>query len=156
MIKHKAGNKVGKGTYWNFSTGERIDINAEGVLPGENNEIYYRLPATGILVLAPVLGLLYAAFLPFIGIAMLVKVVFKKVASAVTAPTQRAASFGWRPSESYLAGKKKGSVAGKRTKAGIAQGTKKTDISCRTENKAPFWAFFVFPPFELPITETNL
>ncbi len=124
MIKHNAGNKVGKGTYWNFSTGERIDINAEGVLPGEKNETYYRLPATGILVLAPVLGLLYAAFRPFIGIAMLVKVVFKKVASAVTAPTQRAASFGWRPSESYLAGKKKGSEAGKKDEGGESPGNK--------------------------------
>src|SRR5512142_521500 len=109
MVKHSAGNRVGKGTYWNFSTGERIDISAEGVLPGGRDDVYYRLPATGIIALAPVLGLLYAAFLPFIGIAMLVKVVIKKVASAVTEPTQRAASFGWRPSESYLAGKKKGS-----------------------------------------------
>jgi hypothetical protein len=108
MLKHKAGTRVGKGTYWNFSTGERIDISAEGVLPGRD-DVYYRLPATGIVALGPILGLLYAAFLPFIGIAMLVKVVFQKVASAVTAPTKRAASFGWRPSESYLAGKKKGS-----------------------------------------------
>ncbi len=114
MLKHNAGTKVGKGTYWNFSTGERIDIATEGVLPGGRETAYYRLPATGIVALGPVLGLLYAAFLPFIGIAMLVKVVLQKVASAVTAPTQRAASFGWRPSESYLAGKKKGSDAAKK------------------------------------------
>src|SRR5512135_3613079 len=114
MLKHNAGNKVGKGTYWNFSTGERIDISTEGVLPGSKNDVYYRLPATGIIALAPVLGLLYAAFLPFIGIAMLVKVVLKKVVSVATAPTQRAASFGWRPSESYLAGKKKGSDAARK------------------------------------------
>ena len=124
MLKHNAGTKVGKGTYWNFSTGERIDISAEGVLPGEKNDVYYRLPATGILVLAPVLGLLYALFLPFIGIAMLMKVVLKKMASAVTAPTQRAASFGWRPSESYLAGKKKGSEAGKKDEGGESPGNK--------------------------------
>lgn len=114
MLKHNAGTKVGKGTYWNFSTGERIDIAAEGVLPGGKNEVYYRLPATGIVALAPLMGLLYALFLPFIGIAMLVKVVFKKVATMVTAPAERAASFGWRPSESYLAGKKKGSEAEKK------------------------------------------
>ncbi len=123
MLKHKAGNKVGKGTYWNFSTGQRIDIGTEGVLPGKKNEIYYRLPATGIVALAPVLGLVYAVFLPFIGIAMLVKVVLQKVASVVTAPTQRAASFGWRPSESYLAGKKKGSEA-KKDEGGESPGNK--------------------------------
>ena len=126
MLKHSAGNKVGKGTYWNFSTGERIDISTEGVLPGKRDTVYYRLPATGIIVLGPVLGLLYAAFLPFIGIAMLVKVILQKVATVVTAPTQRAASFGWRPSESYLAGKKKGPEAGKKDEGGEGPGDKES------------------------------
>lgn len=108
MLKHRAGTKVGKGTYWNFSTGERVDISTEGVLPGGRDTVYYRLPATGIVALGPVLGLVYALFLPFIGIAMLLKVIMQKVAAVVMAPTQRTASFGWRPSESYLAGKKKG------------------------------------------------
>jgi len=124
MLKHNAGTKVGKGTYWNFSNGERIDISTEGVLPGGGDTVYYRLPATGIVALGPVLGLVYAAFLPFIGIAMLVKVILRKVATAVTAPTQRAASFGWRPSESYLAGKKKGSEAAKKDEGGESPGNK--------------------------------
>ncbi len=123
MLKHKAGNKVGKGTYWNFSTGERIDISTEGILPGGKNDIYYRLPATGIVALAPVLGLIYAAFLPFIGIAMLVKVIIQKVSTLVMAPTQRTASFSWRPSESYLAGKKKGSEV-KKDEGGESPGNK--------------------------------
>ncbi len=124
MLKHRAGAKVGKGTYWNFSTGERVDISTEDVLPGDRNTVYYRLPATGIIALGPVLGLIYAAFLPFIGIAMLVKVIMQKVAALVTAPTQRAASFGWRPSESYLAGKKKGSESAKKDESGEAPGSK--------------------------------
>jgi hypothetical protein len=124
MLKHNAGTRVGKGAYWNFSTGDRIDISTEGVLPGGRNDVYYRLPASGIVALGPVLGLLYAAFLPFIGIAMLVKLILQKVASAVMAPTQRAASFGWRPSESYLAGKKKGSEAAKKDEGGESPGDK--------------------------------
>jgi hypothetical protein len=124
MLKHKAGNKVGKGTYWNFSNGERVDISSEGVLPGGRDTVYYRLPASGIVALGPVLGLIYAAFLPFIGIAMLVKVILQKVATMVTAPTQRAASFGWRPSESYLAGKKKGPEASKKDEGGESPGNK--------------------------------
>ena len=114
MLKHNAGTKAGKGTYWNFATGERIDISTEGVLPGGRGTSYYRLPAAAIVALGPVLGLLYAAFLPFIGIAMLVKLVLQKTAAAVMAPTVRAASFGWRPSESYLAGKKKGADAARK------------------------------------------
>jgi hypothetical protein len=42
----------------------------------------------------------------------------------VTAPTQRGASFGWRPSESYLAGKKKGSEAAKKDEEGETPGNK--------------------------------
>ncbi len=122
MLRYTAGNKVGKGTYWNFSTGERLDIGAEGVLPGGKGAIYYRLPATGIVMLGPILGLLYAAFLPFIGIAMLVKLVLQKVASAVMAPARRSASFGWRPSESYLAGKKKGAPSEKKDEGGDSPG----------------------------------
>ena len=107
MLRYKAGSKVGKGTYWNFSNGERIDVSDEGVLPGGKKMVYFRLPATGILVLGPIIGLLYAAFLPFIGIAMLVKIVLQKAASMAFGSARSRASFGWRPSESYLAGQKK-------------------------------------------------
>ncbi len=107
MLRYKAGSKVGKGTYWNFANGERIDVSDECVLPGGKKTVYFRLPATGIIVLGPITGLLYAAFLPFIGIAMLVKVVFQKVASVAFSSARSSASFGWRPSESYLAGQKK-------------------------------------------------
>lgn len=107
MLKYNGGHKVRKGTYWNFTTGERIDISHEGVLPGDRKTVYFRLPATGILLLGPILGLLYAAFLPFIGIAMLIKVVMQKVAGGAFSTARSTASFGWRPSEAYLAGKKK-------------------------------------------------
>ncbi len=122
MFRHNAGSKVGKGTYWNFSTGERIDISSEGVLPGDAGTTYFKLPASGIVALGPILGLLYAAFLPFIGIAMLLKLIIQKIASAVMAPAQKSASFGWRPSESYLAGKKKGA---KKDEGGDSPGNNK-------------------------------
>jgi hypothetical protein len=107
MLRYKAGSRVGKGTYWNFANGERIDVTDEGVLPGGKKTAYFRLPATGIIVLGPLMGLLYAAFLPFIGIAMLVKVVLQKAASMAFSSARSSAIFGWRPSESYLAGQKK-------------------------------------------------
>ncbi len=106
MLKARGGHKVGKGTYWNFTNGERIDIENEGILPGDSRTSYYRLPASGILLLGPVIGLVYAVFLPFIGIAMLVKLVAQKVAGGAMSTAPKTASFGWRPSESYMAGKK--------------------------------------------------
>ena len=107
MLKHNGGSRVGKGTYWNLTNGERIDINSEGTLPGDGKKTYYRMPAAAIIVAGPVLGLLYAAFLPFIGIAMVVKLVGQKAGGGVMEMVHGSASFGWRPSESYLAGKKK-------------------------------------------------
>ena len=104
MLRHNGGEMVGKGTYWNLSNGERIDIAEQGTLPV--GKTYYRMPAAAIIVAAPVLGLLYAAFLPFIGIAMLVKLVAQKIGGGVMETVQGSASFGWRPSESYLSGRK--------------------------------------------------
>ena len=107
MLKHNGGDRVGKGTYWNLTNGERIDITDEGVMPGEGKKAYYRMPAAAIIVAGPVLGLMYALFLPFIGIAMVVKIVAQKAGSGVMEMVHGSASFGWRPSESYLTGKKK-------------------------------------------------
>jgi hypothetical protein len=106
MLKHNGGELVGKGTYWNLTNGERIDITNEGTLPGDRNRTFYRMPASAIIVAAPVLGLLYAAFLPFIGIAMLLKLVARKIGGGVMETVQSSASFAWRPSESYLSGRK--------------------------------------------------
>ena len=107
MLKYNGGTRVGTGTYWNLTNGERIDINSEGTLPGDVKKTYYRMPAAAIIVAGPVLGLLYAAFLPFIGIAMLVKLVGQKAGGGVMEMVHGSASFGWRPSESYLSGGKK-------------------------------------------------
>lgn len=109
MVRYKGGEKVGKGTYWNFDSGERIDVAAEAVLDGGSDATYYRLPAAGILLAGPVMGLIYAVFLPFIGFAMAIKVIVQKLGSGLFGATVKGASFSWRPSESYLAGKKKGS-----------------------------------------------
>ncbi len=108
MLKHNGGDRVGKGTYWNLGNGERIDIKDEGILPGDAGKTFYKMPAAAVLVAAPVLGLLYAAFLPFIGIAMVVKLVAQKLGGGAMETVQGSASFGFRPSESYLSGKKKG------------------------------------------------
>jgi len=107
MLRHSGGDKVGKGTYWNLTNGERVDITDEGTLPGDANRTFYKMPAAAIIVAAPVIGLAYAAFLPFIGIAMFVKLVAKKIGGGAMETVRGSASFGFRPSESYLAGKKK-------------------------------------------------
>ena len=106
MLRHNGGETVGKGTYWNLGNGERIDIINKGTLPGDGKRTFYKMPAAAIIVVAPVLGLLYAAFLPFIGIAMVAKLVAQKIGGGLMETIQGSASFGWRPSESYLSGRK--------------------------------------------------
>ena len=59
-----------------------------------------------VLASAPILGLIYAVFLPFIGIAMFVKILGSKLLGIAVEPVTEGASFGWRPVEAYLTGKK--------------------------------------------------
>ncbi len=105
-ITNIGGDRVGTGNYWNFSTGERVHMENEGILPGGKAERYYRVHPAAILVAAPVLGLVYAVFLPFIGLAMSASVLFKKLFGGLAQSAYRGAAFSWQPSESYLAGKR--------------------------------------------------
>ncbi|HYQ47959.1 MAG TPA: hypothetical protein VEP69_02735, partial [Thermodesulfovibrionales bacterium] len=73
QIRYIAGDRAGKGSYWNFSTGERITMTEEGKLPGSEDTVYYKANPFVILAVAPLLGLVFAAFLPFIGIAILLR-----------------------------------------------------------------------------------
>lgn len=106
QIRHIAGDSVGKGNYWNFSNGERITMNSEGVLPGDDSAVYYRTSPLVILVAGPVLGLVYAAFLPFIGLAIIARLVIAKLFGSSAEKMSRIATFNWNPSESYLAGRR--------------------------------------------------
>lgn len=107
-IRHRGGEMAGKGTYWNFSTGERIPLGCEARLPGDAVTVYYKAnPALILAILAagPVFGLIYAAFLPFIGIAIVTKLIFSKVAGTPGKGLSSMAAFNWRPTEAYLAGR---------------------------------------------------
>jgi len=106
QIRHIGGDRAGKGNYWNFSTGERITMSAEGVLPGSDDTVYYKANPFVILAVAPVLGLIFAAFLPFIGIAILLRVAVAKVMGGTAEGLARVATFNWNPSAAYLAGRK--------------------------------------------------
>ena len=106
QIRHIAGDRAGKGNYWNFSTGERITMSAEGSLPGQEDTVYYKANPFVILAAAPVLGLIYAVFLPFIGIAILLRVAVAKMLGGTAEGLSRVATFNWNPSAAYLAGRR--------------------------------------------------
>ena len=125
QIRHIGGDRAGKGSYWDFSTGERITMSEEGVLPGSEDTVYYKANPVVVLAAAPVLGLIYAMFLPFIGIAMLVRVAAAKLMGGTAEGLAKVATFNWSPSAAYLAGRrqKKERKEGKAGEEGKGPGT---------------------------------
>ena len=106
-LKHRGGEEAKKGTYWNFSNGDRVIMEKDGVLPGDRQATYYKGHPIFVLMAAPILGLVYAVFLPFIGIAAVITMVGRKLMGGLAHEASKAASFGWRPAEAYLSGKEK-------------------------------------------------
>ena len=107
QLKHIGGETVTRGNYWNFSNGDRISMDNSGVLPGDSTATYYKASPLLILAAGPFLGLLYAAFLPFIGLAIIAKLVFTKLFGRPLEGLSRVATFNWNPSEAYLAGRRR-------------------------------------------------
>jgi hypothetical protein len=111
---YRGGQEVEKGTYWNLMNGERRDVEQSGMLEGTAGTRYLRAPAAVMLLLGPVFGLLFAMFLPFIGIAMTLSLLFKKIGGTVSDLAAQSMSFGWRPAASYLSGRNKKKNAAKK------------------------------------------
>ncbi len=114
MTRYKAGQKVGKGTYWNTSNGTRIDIRDEGILPGDSGAAYTRVSPGLMLLAGPVIGLFYVIAMPFVAVGTIAMMVGTKLLSGLFNVLGSLVSFGWRPSEAHLAGKKGKKKEGKK------------------------------------------
>jgi len=74
MTKYTGGETVKAGFYWNAKAwGAEVVPAGGGMLPGEGGTIYHRIGWPVLLVAAPVMGGAFAMFLPFIGIALLLR-----------------------------------------------------------------------------------
>jgi len=107
MLTYKGGYKVGKGTYWDLANGRRIDVLNEAVLDGGGSATYIRMSTGAMLLSGPIIGLLYAILMPFIGIATVVALAGGKVLGGLYSLAAKSISFGWQPKNAYLSGKKK-------------------------------------------------
>jgi hypothetical protein len=73
MFKHKGGDTVKGGFYWNQANWHLENVEGKaGNLPGDENTRYTKVPTLLLFVLAPLMGGLFVVFLPFIGFALLV------------------------------------------------------------------------------------
>ena len=110
MTKHTGGNTVKAGFYWNLGKWEMVTLSGiGGTLPGTSDQRYLKVPIVAFLFVAPVMGGLYAFFLPFIGFAMLFAFLGRKVGVAGRAAVGRIGGLvspEWRPGEAYMAGKR--------------------------------------------------
>ncbi len=110
MSKHTGGADVKAGFYWNLRKWEMVTLSGVGGrLPGNPDERYLKVPIVAFLFIAPVMGGLYAFFLPFIGFAMVFAFLGRKVGAGSRAAFARVGGLvspQWRPGEAYLAGKR--------------------------------------------------
>jgi hypothetical protein len=112
MTKRIGGTAAKNGFYWNLGKWEMTMVPKQGgILPGGASERYLKVPVIGLLFLAPLMGAVYAMFLPFIGFAMLFTFLGKKaLAMGRSGAVDVAATMtpAWRPGEAHLAaGRKK-------------------------------------------------
>jgi len=107
MFRHTGGETTRHGFYWNARTWAITVVERQGgELPGDARDRYARIPVLAMLVVAPFMGAAYVMFLPFIGFAMVLDFVARRVgrgakASALT--LSAVVSPRWRPGEAYLA-----------------------------------------------------
>ena len=99
---------VKEGTYWNLSNGRTVEISEEyGKLPGDEKARYLRVPAIAMLMLGPFIGLLFVILMPLLAILTVLSVIASRLFKGLAGLAGVGISFGWRPSSSYLSGKKK-------------------------------------------------
>jgi hypothetical protein len=111
MTKRIGGTAAKSGFYWNLGKWEMTMVPKQGgLLPGDAGDKYLKVPVLALLFVAPIMGAVYAMFLPFIGFALLFSYLGKKAYAATRVGVSGvAATMGseWRPGEAYLAGKKR-------------------------------------------------
>src|SRR5512139_360142 len=107
MTRYSGGETVGAGTYWNLKSGKVVELKKEGILPGEGDGGYYRVPFFILFFLMVALGGVYVLFLPVLIISTMVYMTAVRVFGSLYLQMRKCMSFGWRPAEAYLAGKGK-------------------------------------------------
>ncbi len=110
MKRYAAGTKVEPGYYLSTSHWAFANVGPTvAPLAGEAGEQFVKVPFALALLLAPVAGLLFVMFLPFIGVALAVGVVGKKLGQKLTGGAAQVAAVVQPPmatGAAYLTGEK--------------------------------------------------
>jgi hypothetical protein len=109
MLRHQGGEPVKAGFYLNLDSWEVNTVSGTdtAVLAGSESTRYLRVPVAGMLVFAPLMGAVFAMFLPFIGIAMVAQyAAVKGYSGARQVAHSMVGALGpsWQPSTAHLTG----------------------------------------------------
>ncbi len=105
MTRYHGNQNVDPGIYLNLRELSFKSLDDEGRLPGKETNVYYRVPALVLLVAAPLLGLVYAIFLPLIGFMMLGAFLASKVYGLAKQAADAAVLVlrpAWQPARAFL------------------------------------------------------
>jgi hypothetical protein len=105
MTTYTGTQEVEPGLYLNLRKFAITSVDRRGALPGTATDIFRRIPILLMLAVAPVLGLVYVMFLPFIGFAMVAYLLSRKAAEAasgVAAQAGRVRRPAWAPTLAFL------------------------------------------------------
>jgi len=105
MTTYTANQVVDPGLYFSVKPLALTSIERTGPLPGSESDVYRRVPMLLMLAMSPLLGLAFVIFLPFIGFAM----VFRLLGERAVEAGARAATEGvrvlrpaWAPALAFL------------------------------------------------------
>jgi hypothetical protein len=135
MLINKGGTTVEKGLYLNPMDGRRVNMREDGTLPGDESKSYLKISPIGLLVIAPLFGMMYVLFLPLFGIGVfiiswLVPIIGTLASVAITGlkvcsrVEGRSVFFNWRPTRAHFHGLRKKVKAGGKNAAGSSQNLK--------------------------------
>jgi hypothetical protein len=127
MVIYKGGIYVEKGLYWDPMDGQRINMHSGGMLPGDVSKVYLRISPVGLLLIAPLFGMMYVTFLPLFGIGVFIVswlvIIINSLAKLAMSGVQvcnrvvgSGVSFNWHPSKAHLSGKKRAREGKKRVR----------------------------------------
>ncbi len=104
VTRHKAGDVVPGGIYWNRKTWDLTPMPQEGgpLRASEGATDYYRLPLLLVMVLGPLAGIAFVLFLPLAVPIMVLYATPKAIAAAIH--RRREAKNGLRPAELHRLG----------------------------------------------------
>ena len=105
MKRYYGTETVGPGVYFNAREFSVRSMNEDGPLPGAEADEYRRVPALVLLIAGPLIGLVYVAFLPLIGFAMVLWFLTGKAVDLgikVATASLRVIEPAWQPAMAFL------------------------------------------------------